>query len=486
MARAEDVRRLPPFPPVDAPLLRWEKWGLGLLIGAGTLVAVGLCVFRKFSADEYEHMHAAWALAQGQIPYVDFFEHHHPLMYVLLTPVLKTFGEGFATLVAARLFLLVPTALGFFALWSGARRVFGRRAALFCLPLWFSAQFFYDKGIEIRPDNPMVAMQLLALERFLAHRESGRGRDLFWAGLCLFVAFAFLQKAVFFAIPLGLVVGFLVYRGQISRRHGMLFAAGFAGPLALFTLALLGTGHFEAYWLTNWTYNLHRAGNLPRIFKVHPELGKSLFVDFFFWAAAVHGLVATAFNNKGSPSARALAFIAVVLFAFPLFRSLGTPQYFLPAIPLFALFAAATLASFPRANMAWLGICLAIPALHFSFNPPAKNTDQRLVQQYVLANASPEGCVMDGDKAFNVFRPHCDYLWFLTDHPEMLALYPQLRGRSFDGKALVKEKMPQLLHGMWVEETDPFFSTHYEKTPHIVVNGPVRHPIYRRREQPSP
>ena len=38
---------------------------------------------RFFTIDEYEYGHATWLVAQGQTPYVDFFEHHFPLSYVI-------------------------------------------------------------------------------------------------------------------------------------------------------------------------------------------------------------------------------------------------------------------------------------------------------------------------------------------------------------------------------------------------------------------
>ena len=38
---------------------------------------------RFFTIDEYQFGHATWLVSQGQKPYVDFYEHHFPLSYVL-------------------------------------------------------------------------------------------------------------------------------------------------------------------------------------------------------------------------------------------------------------------------------------------------------------------------------------------------------------------------------------------------------------------
>ena len=40
-----------------------------------------------FDLDEFEHLHASWLVSIGKIPYVDFFEHHNPLMWYITSPL---------------------------------------------------------------------------------------------------------------------------------------------------------------------------------------------------------------------------------------------------------------------------------------------------------------------------------------------------------------------------------------------------------------
>ena len=49
--------------------------------------------------DEFEHLHAAWLVSQGQTPYTDFFEHHTPLFYFLGAPFLSVAKPGFDTIL---------------------------------------------------------------------------------------------------------------------------------------------------------------------------------------------------------------------------------------------------------------------------------------------------------------------------------------------------------------------------------------------------
>ena len=52
--------------------------------------------------DELEAVHTAWKTVQGEVIYADFFQHHHPLFYAWLAPVIMLSGERAATVVACR------------------------------------------------------------------------------------------------------------------------------------------------------------------------------------------------------------------------------------------------------------------------------------------------------------------------------------------------------------------------------------------------
>ena len=47
---------------------------------------------RTFDPDEFEHMHSAWLISQGFLPYIDYFEHHTPAMHFLLAQFFRFFN----------------------------------------------------------------------------------------------------------------------------------------------------------------------------------------------------------------------------------------------------------------------------------------------------------------------------------------------------------------------------------------------------------
>ena len=60
-----------------------------LLIAGTCAVRMPLLRTRTFDPDEFQHLHAAWLVYQGGVPYRDFFEHHMPGIQYLLAWMLS-------------------------------------------------------------------------------------------------------------------------------------------------------------------------------------------------------------------------------------------------------------------------------------------------------------------------------------------------------------------------------------------------------------
>jgi len=75
------------------------------------IVALGLHLVglhrEAVQPDEFEHLHAAWLVSQGQTPYVDFFQHHTPLFYYVAAPFLLGPHLDFDTILNLRLLILL-------------------------------------------------------------------------------------------------------------------------------------------------------------------------------------------------------------------------------------------------------------------------------------------------------------------------------------------------------------------------------------------
>jgi hypothetical protein len=191
-----------------------------------------LAFTRLYDPDEFEHLHAAWCVAQGQVPYRDFFEHHGPLTYYLLAPFAVWIGDTPALLTVHRglsAFWILVCVAGLYA-WFGK----GASDRIGWGFLWLSTYpWFLEKAIEGRPDVP--AMALMTWAAWFTRRGS-RSRGLRWplaAGLTMGVASLFTQKVIFLAS--GMALGgclAVASRGRTPGPSIVVGAIGFAIPWA--------------------------------------------------------------------------------------------------------------------------------------------------------------------------------------------------------------------------------------------------------------
>src|SRR5262245_18678610 len=81
---------------------RWPKGTLWFLtVAAGGLLAYEI-PRRGIDPDELEHLHAAFCVSRGELPYRDFFEHHGPALYYALLPLFKLCGPQLSVLWIGR------------------------------------------------------------------------------------------------------------------------------------------------------------------------------------------------------------------------------------------------------------------------------------------------------------------------------------------------------------------------------------------------
>jgi hypothetical protein len=230
---------------------------LALLASAATLglmLAVGLTSY--FGTDEFNYAHAAWAIAQGQEPYRDFFLHHFPGIMQLGSLVFRLWDDPRA--MDGLRWLMVPlwllAAVGIVLL----NRRHGVWPALLSIPLLGSLGAWVQYGTQFRPDPVAIAFFLTSL--LLATGQGPRARlRSFLAGACLVFAAWSSQKVIVYGLPLFL--GWLVAVVQWRRRPGeprLLPAPGeFALGVLAATIPIAGYLTLTHNWRPWWEWCLY-------------------------------------------------------------------------------------------------------------------------------------------------------------------------------------------------------------------------------------
>src|SRR5687767_6528130 len=135
--------------------------------------AVQLARLKSFSIDEFQYAHAAWLVADGQVPYRDFFEVHFPLVYQVLSPVFLVAGDDPTAIAGMRLGMVLFLAISCaaVAVLNGRQN---RLAALAGPVMLLALPAFVTLATEIRPDAAAAALFLASLAVLRVTRLSDR------------------------------------------------------------------------------------------------------------------------------------------------------------------------------------------------------------------------------------------------------------------------------------------------------------------------
>jgi dolichol-phosphate mannosyltransferase len=243
-----------------------------------TLAALGSWLWfskvRYFDPDELEHLHFAWCISKGMVPYRDFFEHHTPWFHYGLAALMpfyqvdRRFDDALAFICLARRIDLILAAAALALTFLLARLWRGSSTGWIAIALLAVTPVFARKTFEIRPDVLAIVLWLgclVALVRALSGAPllSARRRAQLFAlsGLLLGSAIMSTQKLLMVMPSFAFAMLWYVAAGQGQRRTrlrevGLLFA-GFAVPV----LATLGyfwsQGALGEFIYFNLTLNMH-------------------------------------------------------------------------------------------------------------------------------------------------------------------------------------------------------------------------------------
>ena len=60
---------------------------LAAIAALSVVLRIGVLLNRRIDPDESQHLHVAWLITQGQVPYRDFWEHHLPFFHYAMAPL---------------------------------------------------------------------------------------------------------------------------------------------------------------------------------------------------------------------------------------------------------------------------------------------------------------------------------------------------------------------------------------------------------------
>jgi hypothetical protein len=439
---------VPGHDPVPAAGSRLLPLAALTAVCAGAAVLVVVSQVHALDHDELEHLHSAWYIVTGRVPYRDFFQNHHPLFHYLFAPLVQ--ANGWPTDVLNMRLWLLPFVAGLAACTFGVAKAAGmtRSVGWTAVILLLTMTTLEEAGTEFRPDVPYALCASVACVLFIRALRLNETRALVASGCALATGFLFHQKAI---VLLGVLVLVGAWHWRRDRPHRLVWllvpsliaAAGLAAWAA-------STGSLGDYWAMAWRFPALAAGGLSR--RVLWKLWTTLTENVGLWLCAIAGLVMAFGSRTAGVGIRATAWLGLLLYVALLGARRPVEQYLLPVIPLATVLAAWTIDTWARRSPAWrLRLAAAVAAVVVV---PMANQLGRLapahaaqIEQmtFVRALVPPGASVYDGDIQFNVFRDDVHHLWYLVGRgPEMRA-YNRLAGprrAPYDGCRAIRERQP--------------------------------------------
>ena len=452
------------------------RWLMGFLF----CVAVYYAFLGRVDPDEVESIHTAWNILAGGAIYRDFFQHHHPLFYYLLVPVIEAGGETLLSFYLAE-FLA-------FAIFAGivvttfflAEKIYGDRVtSWFSVVLVLTFPYFIYKGTEIRPDILQVFLGLLSFYFLVVHLDGKAKRHLVLSALLLSLSFMVLQKAVFLIFVTGLALLYYLFRSgdeKISGKDFFLYWAVFLSLPASYVAFLYVTGGLQNYFDFNWLINVKYQFRFSP-FRYFPVDLSSLSRKFLMTLSAmvfavllIRGCYFKTDKHFG-PTGVGLHWLvvtaAVLLGASFFFVPAPHSQYLLMASPFFALAAAFYLRRFSDSTVRKYLMVLVFLCASFLISQAKDGREKEAAVQtmrYVLSVSSPSDAYF-GYKRSNLFRKDASFFWFCYLPGKCVETYQSFRDYDHDPVRIIMEAHPKVIH----RRSDEFYDAIVEH-PYVVRN----------------
>lgn len=198
--------------------------------------------------DESTHLHLGWLISQGLTPYKDFWYHHSPFLWLVLSPFLKRFASLDSIFYLFRIFSGLVFLLNALIGWRIAEKAWQRKASLSLYILVLSSVAILAQFLLLRPDIFMVFF-LLAGIYICLDIPGKRVSTSFFAGLAFALAASFLLKQ-YLLIFLPVIAVFLGGKGRRALKLFLYFLGLLIGclPLAVYLISNHIFGEY-IYWV---------------------------------------------------------------------------------------------------------------------------------------------------------------------------------------------------------------------------------------------
>jgi len=253
------------------------------------------CLFttNTLSVDGFEHLKMSYLVANGYVPYRDFFEHHHPLLWYIYAPLIYILPHNITqAYYVSRIFSLIGSVIMLFIIGKTINRFLGGKQNTLCF-LVILFMFFptWHCFSTLKPDIIARIFYFAGIYYFFRYTEKFQTSEMVYCGLSFTFAFLALQNIVFSILPLIIPVLFLYEKHTKIVKD--VAVSSVIPAIIIFTviLILIISNTWESYFQLNWIFNaylfdyMHYTNNSVLYYWMPPIL---LGIGAWIWQVKQH------------------------------------------------------------------------------------------------------------------------------------------------------------------------------------------------------
>ena len=232
------------------------------------IITFGLLVYAFFFAvwivlhtetgngDNVEHLHATWLIAQGKMPYKDFFEHHNPFVWLVFSPFVMFTTRILTLLDAAFVVGISAGIITFGIVYKICTKFFASSLASMISLLILCPPYYYIFCFNYNPDTFMALFFATGLYFLFSYLQKGGLFYLSTAFEAFFLAFFSTQKVLVILLFLGIITLYILYKNKTPLKDVVYALLLPVLSLLLFIAWLYYHDALKIYWLSNYPFNV--------------------------------------------------------------------------------------------------------------------------------------------------------------------------------------------------------------------------------------
>ena len=149
-----------------------------------------ICYFRQLNIDEREHLYSSFMVYSGELPYRDFFQHHHPLLWYIFAPFLIFFNNTPYIWYVMRTFNIIFLFSSSYYISKITYDITKNKpTSIITSIIYFGFINIQMSGVEFRPDNLMMLFFISGLYYLLLYLNNNSPSKLLTSYILFLLSF---------------------------------------------------------------------------------------------------------------------------------------------------------------------------------------------------------------------------------------------------------------------------------------------------------